>query len=67
MIVAESVPLSYAINAINISDAISPAIAPAVTPLLSLGFISVVTLRGRIRVMVSIGDCQARVSSYSEG
>ena len=32
--------------------------------LLSLGLFTVVASRGRIRVTVDIGDCQARVSSY---
>ena len=50
-----------------VTDAIAPAIAPAVTPLLLLGFLTVIASRGRIRVTVSIGECQARVSSSSEG
>ena len=59
--------LSYFINATAVTPAVAPDIAPAVTPLLSLGLLSVVASRGRIRVTVSIGDCQARVSSSSEG
>ena len=46
---------------------INPDIAPDVIPLLLLGLILVVVSRGRIRVTFSIGDCQARVSSSSEG
>ena len=59
--------LSYSINAPDANPDVAPAIAPAVNPLLSLGLISVVASRGRIRVTVSIGDCQARLSSSSEG
>ena len=47
--------------------AVALAIAPAVTPLLLLVLLTVVASRVRIRVTVSIGDCQARVSSSSEG
>ena len=55
--------LSYSINAPAVTPAVAPAIATAVTPLLSIGLILVVSSRDRIRVTVSIGDCQARVSS----
>ena len=65
--VAESVALSYSINVTAITPSVAPAIAPAVTPLLLLGLISSVASRGRIRVMVSILDCQDCVSSSSEG
>ena len=61
MIVAESVALSYYINATDVTPSVAPAIALAVTPLLLLGLISVVASRGRIRVTVSIGDCQVCV------
>ena len=67
MIVAESVALSQSTNAPDVTTAIIPAVTPAATPLLSLGLISVVASRGRIRVMVFIGEGQARVSSSSEG
>ena len=63
MIVAESMALSQSNNA----PAVTPAISPAVTALLSLGLISVIASRGRIKVTVFISDCQARVSSSSEG
>ena len=53
-IIAESVALSYSINAPAVTPDVAPAIAPSVTPLLSLGLISVVASRGRI-------------TSYSEG
>ena len=53
----------YYINA----PAVAPVIASAVTLLLTIGLILVVALRGRIKVTVFIGDCQARVSSSSEG
>ena len=60
MIVAESVALSYLINAPaitrSIAPDITPAIAPAVTPLLSFGLFRVVDSRGRIWVTVFIGD-----------
>ena len=46
---------------------IAPSIAPSVTPLLLLGLFTVEASRGRIWVTVFIGDCQARVSSPSEG
>ena len=36
---------------------VAPAIAPTFTPLMLLGFFTVVTSRGRIRVTVSIDDC----------
>ena len=65
MIVAESVALSYSINDPDVTPAVAPDIATAVTPLLSLGLILVVASRVRIMVTVSIGDCQARVSSSS--
>ena len=42
-------------------------VTPAVTPLLllmSLGLFTVVASRGRIRVTVAIGDCQAHMSSF---
>ena len=57
--------ISYYINAPavapDIAPAIAPAIAPDVTPLLSLGLFTVIASRSRIRVTVSIGDCQACV------
>ena len=59
--------LSYSINNTAVTPAVAPAIALAVTPLMLLGLISVVSLRGRIRVMVYISECQVRVSSASEG
>ena len=59
--------LSHSINAPAVTPDVAPGIDPAVTPLLSLGLFMVVALRGRIRVTVSIGDYQARVSSSSEG
>ena len=59
--------LSYSINSPAVTPDVSPDIAPAVTPLLSLGLLTVIASRGIIRVTVSIGDCQARVSSSSEG
>ena len=46
---------------------VAPAIDPAVSPLLLLGLFTVVASRGRIRVTVTISDCQALVSSSSEG
>ena len=58
--------ISYYINAPAVTPAVAPAIAPAVTPLLLLVLFTVVASIGRIRVMVSIGDCQACVSSSSE-
>ena len=64
---AESVAISYSINDIAISAADTPAIATVVTPLLSLGLISVVASRGKIRLKVSIGDFQEPVFSSSEG
>ena len=67
MIVAESVSLTYFINAPDVTPAVAPDIALAVTPLLSLGLFTVVSSRGIIRVRVSIGDCQAHVSSLLEG
>ena len=54
--------LSQSINA----PAVTPDIDPAFTPLLSLLLFTVVDSRGRIKVTVSVGDCQARVSSSSE-
>ena len=63
MIVAESVALSQSINA----PAVTLAIAPIVTALLTLGLFTVVASRDRIKVTIFIGDCQARVSSSSEG
>ena len=67
--------ISYSINAPAVTPAVTPAIAPAINPdiapdvipLLSLGLILVVVSRGRIRVTFFICDCQARVSSSSEG
>ena len=59
--------VSYSINAPDVTPDIAPDIAPAVTPLLSLELFTVVASRGRIRVTVSIGDCQVRVSPSSEG
>ena len=56
--------LSYFINTIAVTNAIAPAISLGVTPLLSFGLFTVVASRGRIRVKVSIGDCQARVSLF---
>ena len=53
----------YYINA----PAVATAIAPIVTELLSLGLILVVASIGIIRVTVLISDCQACVSSSSEG
>ena len=55
--------LSQSINA----PAVTPAIAPIVTVLLTLGLFTVVASIGIIKVTVFIGDCQARVSSSSEG
>ena len=46
---------------------IFPDIDHAVTPLISFGLSTLVASRGRIWVTVSIGDCQACVSSSSEG
>ena len=57
MIVAESVDLSYSINAPAVTPDVDPNIARAVTPIMSLGLITVVTSRVRIRVTVSTGDC----------
>ena len=45
---------------------VTPAIAPIDTALLTLGLFMVVGSRGRIKLTVFIGDCQARVSSSSE-
>ena len=59
--------LSYSIKDTAVTPAVAPTIAPTVTPLLSLVLISVVASRGRIRVTVFFGDCQAHVSSSSEG
>ena len=59
--------LTFSINAPDVTPDVDPAIALAVTPLLSLGLFTVVSSRGIIRVRVSIGDCQAHVSSSSEG
>ena len=50
-----------------VTAVVAPDIDPADIPLLSLGLLTVVASRGRIKVTVSIGDCQARVSSSSEG
>ena len=44
-------------------SAVAPAVAPTVTPNVAL-FFTVVASRGKIWVTVSIGDCQACVSSY---
>ena len=55
--------ISYYINAPDVAT----AIALIVTALLLLGLISVVASRVIIGVTVFIGDCQARVSSSSEG
>ena len=66
MIVADSVALSYSINATSGTLDVAPSIAPAVNPLPSLGLISVIALRCRIRVTFFIGDYKARVSSSSE-
>ena len=49
------------------TPAVATYIAPIVTALLTLGLFTVVTSRDRIKVKVFIGDCQARVSSSSEG
>ena len=57
----------YYINAPDISPAVAPDNTPAVTPLMLLVLFTFVASRGRIWVTVSIGDCQARVSSSSEG
>ena len=67
MIVAESVAISYSFNAPSVTRDIAPAIAHAFTPQLLLGFFTVVSSRGRIRVTVFIGDCPVHVSSSSEG
>ena len=59
--------LSQSINTPAVTPAVAPAIIPTVNQLLLLGLILVVASRGRINVTVFIGDCQARVSSSSEG
>ena len=59
--------LAYSLNATDVAPSAAPDIAPAVTPLLLLGLILVVASRGRIRVTVSISDCQVHVFSLSEG
>ena len=58
-----SVALSQSIN----DTVVIPAISPIVTALLTLELFTVVASRGRIKVTVFIGDCQARVPSSSEG
>ena len=63
MIVADSVALSQSINA----PTVTPDIASIIIALPTLGLFAVVASRGRIKVTVFIGDCQARVSSSSEG
>ena len=60
-----SIRCCYAATAVTL--AVAPAITTAVTPLLLLELFTFVASRCRIRVTVSIGDCQARVSSSSEG
>ena len=55
--------ISQSINA----PVVAPAIAPIVTALLTIGLFTVVASRARIKVTFFIGDCQARVSPYSEG
>ena len=49
------------------APSVTLAIAPTVSALLMIGFFMVVASRGRIKVTVFIGYCQARVSPSSEG
>ena len=61
-------PLSLLYNFCSyIATAVAPAVATVLLLLLLLLSLTVVDSRGRIRVTVFIGDCQARVSSSSEG
>ena len=55
--------ISQSIN----TPVVTPDIAPIVTALLTIGLFTVFASRGRIKVTVFIGDCQAHVSSYAEG
>ena len=49
------------------SDTVAPAVATVSLMLFLLLLLTVVASRVRIRVTVFIGDCQAHVSSSSEG
>ena len=51
----------------SVAAAVDPAVATLSLLLSILLSLTVVASRGRIRVTVFIGDCQARVSSSSEG
>ena len=57
----------YCLRCCSVAAAVAPAVATLSLLLSLLLSLTVVASRGRIRVTVFIGDCQARVSSSSEG